>query len=431
MARTKSCHRYITVLMLAISALAAQQALGSVMYVSKSATYVGSQQCKGCHPEHYEGWRSTLHPYKFQHVTPDAIIGDFEKNNTLDSNSSVSTMTRKGDEFFVTTKGPDGKEHTYKVKYLIGAFWKQQYVTEFENGALHILPVMWLVETQTWADYHGSKKNKPGDGKYWSDDTWIYQNRCTGCHNTGSEINYDPSSNTYRTTWSEKGVGCEACHGPGSEHVSADDRAKSDTIVNPSKIPDARRASMVCGSCHNRGKSTTNKKYDFPVEYKPGSQLNFLFSEEPKLHPDDSAGANRQQYYDWKKSGHSRVGVQCWDCHLVHEQGVANKAQTKLPGNVLCRSCHTVESKGAHGIHSVNNCIGCHMPATGKRAVKGDVHSHHFNVISPSKTIETGGPVKQPNSCNLCHYHKGDKPEDMLMILRKAKESGRSRTEYY
>ncbi len=97
----------------------------------------------------------------------------------------------------------------------------------------------------------------------------------------------------------------------------------------------------------------------------------------------------------------------------------------------LCRSCHEVKDKGARGIHSVNNCVGCHMPPVGKRAVQGDVHSHQFKVISPAASIEKGGLKKQPNSCNTCHYHNDEKPEDLLKILNTVKESGKGRQSYY
>ena len=385
--------------------------------LNEEATYVGVNKCKQCHKDIYEGWKSTLHPYKFQRASPVNVVGDFSKNNRIEIDGKTTTMFEKNKEYFITTTGPDNKEHTYKIGYVIGGFWKQLYVTEFSNGELHILPAMWIVKTQSW------KKSK-----YWSDT--IYQYSCSGCHNTGTQINFDKSSNTFKTTWSDMGVACEACHGPGSEHLNAEKNDKSGTIVNPAKIPDPRRAVMVCGSCHTRG-SSGEGKYGYPQGYKPGGQLNFIFNEKPKLHPDDSSRANRQEYIDWKKSGHAREGIVCWDCHYVHGKGNANKYQTKLPGSSLCRSCHEVESKGVHGIHSVNNCIGCHMPPIGKRATKGDVHSHHFKVVSPKKTIDAGGFEKQPNSCNACHYHKNDKPEDMLNVLEKIKTSGKNRKAFY
>lgn len=372
---------------------------------NKEAFYVGSEKCKECHLDIYVGWRSTFHPYKFQRISENNVVGDFSRNNNMTFDGKTTTMFKDDEGYFIRTTGPDDKERDYKIGYVIGGFWKQLYVTEFPNGELHILPVVWVVETQSW-----SKSD------YWS--KTIYQYSCSGCHTTGMQLNFDEATDTFSTTWADLGVACESCHGPGSNHLNAAENEKYTTIVNPAKIPDPRRAAMVCGSCHTRGESVDGR-YSYPNGYKPGDQLNFIFSEKPKLHPDDSSSANRQQYIDWGKSGHAREGVMCWDCHYSHRKGSANKYQTKLPGSSLCRSCHEVQSKGIHGIHSVNNCIGCHMPSIGKRATKGDVHSHRFNVISPRETINAGNDSEQPNSCNSCHYHKDDKPLDMLNVLEQ------------
>ncbi len=368
--------------------------------------YVGAEKCRECHADHYYGWKSTLHPYKFQDALPENVVGDFTINNKLVVDGHTILMERENNSYFITAPGPDGREHKYRVKYLIGGFWKQLYVTEFPNGELHVLPAMWIVEKQKWAKC-----------KYWH--KTVYQLSCTGCHNTGSRLNYDSGKGTYKTEWADKGVACEACHGPGARHVAAAE-GKGDvhaTIVNPAKIPDPNRAAMVCGACHNRGKSVDGK-YGYPNGYKPGGNLNFLFISKPKLHPDHTSRANRQQYIDWKTSGHAREGVMCWDCHFTHSRGNANRAQTKLPGNALCRSCHEVNNTGVHGIHSVNNCIVCHMPPLGKRGVKGDVHSHQFRVIYPSDSTRAGGVDKQPNSCNQCHYHRKDDPAKLQKILQ-------------
>ncbi len=401
----------VAIALLLIAGFPLSGSAGSKPVDHAAVGYVGADKCRQCHAEKYSGWKSTLHPYKFQKAAPESIIGDFTTHNTILIDGKTTEMFIQDGKYFVKTTGPDHAEHTYKVDYVIGRFWKQLYVTEFPDGALHILPVMWIVQTRTWKTTKAWKKNI------------IYQNACSGCHNTGTQINFNAADNTYHTTWSDLGVACEACHGPGSRHVNAPEDAKSDTIVNPAKIPDSRRAAMVCGSCHTRG-SCCEGKYGYPAGYQPGDLLEFMFSEKPKQFPDDSAAANRQEYIDWKRSGHARAGVMCWDCHYTHRKGHANKYQTKLPGSALCRSCHVVENKGVHGIHSVNNCVGCHMPAIGKRAVKGDVHSHTFRVISPRLTIDAGGYDHQPNSCNACHYHEKDSPEELLKVLETARVSG-------
>jgi len=391
--------------------------------LSKPAKYVGAKECKECHEAIYKGWQATFHPYKFKDVSPDVIIADFEKNNTLEAGGYTSTMIRRGSDFFVKTMGPDNKEHEYKIKYVIGGFWKQRYVTEFPDGALHVLPVQWNVKTLEWVDYHGLKKHKPGSGKYWSDSQRTYQYKCTGCHNTGSQINHNKQANTFETTWSDKGVSCEACHGPGSNHLAAPISQKAESIINPATMPDPRRAAMICGACHTRGKSADGK-FGYPADYKPGAVLDFLYDHKPGLHPDGSAKKHHQQYNDWLTSDHATAGVQCWDCHNPHSKGASNRFQLKLPGNSLCNSCHQVEPTGVHGIHSVNNCIGCHLPNTAKSATPGDIPSHRFKVVMPALTEKN---AKQPNSCNLCHYHKDDKPADLQAVLDSIKAKSKAK----
>jgi len=81
-----------------------------------------------------------------QVATERTVIGDFVKNNVLTINGKTTTMSAKDGQYFITTTGEDGQENTYKIIYTIGSKWKQRYLTEFDNGEYHILPVssgMW------------------------------------------------------------------------------------------------------------------------------------------------------------------------------------------------------------------------------------------------------------------------------------------------
>ncbi len=68
--------------------------------------------------------------------------------------------------------------------------------------------------------------------------------RCTLCHVAGSQ---DPDAifaSSYRT---EEGVGCEACHGPGSKYATEEIMSDRDAfLANGGRIPDAG----TCTSCH-------------------------------------------------------------------------------------------------------------------------------------------------------------------------------------
>ncbi|HHC25549.1 MAG TPA: hypothetical protein ENK58_09115, partial [Desulfobacterales bacterium] len=94
---------------------------------NEKATYVGAGKCKQCHKDIYKGWKSTMHPYKFQQAAPANIVGDFSRNNSFEADGETTIMFEKNKEYFITTTGPDNKEHTYKIGYVIGGFWKQLY----------------------------------------------------------------------------------------------------------------------------------------------------------------------------------------------------------------------------------------------------------------------------------------------------------------
>jgi len=64
------------------------------------------------------------------------------------------------------------------------------------------------------------------------------------------------------------------------------------------------------------------------------------------------------------------------------------------------------------------------MSATGKSATVGDEHTHTFRVIPPQATIDLGEGdlAKQPNSCNLCHYHAKHSPKVLQARLNNARK---------
>lgn len=366
------------------------------------AKYVGSKVCQNCHGGIYEGWRATLHPYKIREANEKNVVGDFYKSNELNVGGYTTKMSSKDGKYYITTQDNEGKEQTYDIKYTIGGSqWKQRYITVFPNGAMQILPVQWNLDTKEWVDYHGLKKLKPGAKKYWASPKRTWQFKCGKCHSTGLQINYNEEKDTFATTWTDAGAGCEACHGPGSNHIKAAANHKVDTIVNPDKL-NFRMGVEVCGACHNRG-SSPDKKYGYPNDFLPGigsKGLHFTYvSVDPAKDAKrfwgetEDSKSHHQQFLDYLKSKHGKAGVACWDCHTMHSSGESNKFQLKLPGSSLCKACHdkprsTPALAGlSHTIHDFGSCVDCHMPSTAKSALPGDIRSHKFKVIKPEVTI--------------------------------------------
>ena len=402
------------------------------------AEYVGSERCKDCHWREYDAWKVTLHSKFMQRPEEKTVIGDFETNNKLTvkvtsgasrlaNTDAANTMFKKNGKFYVNTGGPDWGFYDYEVSYVIGIGRRQNYLTKFPDGELHVLPVEWDAKRRIWIDLNGLKNNYPGDAEYWSDPGSIWQLRCGGCHATGLKVNYDKENDSFDSTWANMGIGCEACHGPGSNHVKAASEYfdyEKDTIVNPAKLPWRLRA-MVCGQCHNWGASTKEvspykkgfpRRYSYPNSYLPGEALYLSYIEEQ-----DERRKHHQQYNEWLESQHAKAGIMCTACHSVHDvrEEATGISPTKLTADNLCMDCHkTLQRRAAHRIHTFGSCVACHMPET-----KGHEHSHTFQFISPAESIKAGGVDKQPNSCSGCHHHKDTPLANLVEFLEAAKKA--------
>jgi predicted CXXCH cytochrome family protein len=333
-----------------------------------SAHYAGSQSCVKCHEQIYEHWQKTpmANIVRDPRQHPDAIIPDLATNN-------VSKFSKE------------------QVAFVYGSIWKQRYFTKVGDDYFP-LPVQWEVQNKKWSKY----QVPPTGGDWWAafypPDNMHRPTGplCDGCHSVGYDI--------HTKQVAEWNVGCERCHGPGSEHVAHPTRAN---ILNPSHF-DYVAASDTCIQCHSQGQPLSNpiegKYYDWPVGYNVGQKLqdhwkleertlgaptNFLY------YPDGTAHKNRMQGNDFVQSVMYTRGVTCFDCHDVH--GTGNYAQLRKPADQLCLDCHGPSSPngprtatlGEHTHHKDGSqgsqCVACHMPAIETEGPPGTVvHAHTF-----------------------------------------------------
>ena len=394
-------------------------------------TYIGSETCKGCHWETYDTWETTFHSMAikvlddqedYAYWPPDlAVIGDFTQNPTV-SGGGVPPVTiglaKQNDQFFMTLDGT-----TYRVDRTQGGNgWKQRYHTRI-GDSYYILPLQWNMETQEWAGYnlnhwfdasgrHNPQSMPPKDRSY--------DKQCAGCHATGYRAAQQPDGD-WVATHKEHNIGCESCHGRGSDHLlRGGGRA---AIVNPAEDLPAERALEVCGACHSRGRSMPSGTFGYPYSetdgtgFEPGEVLAEHLSDQGVDWPDGTSRQHYQQYLDHLQSGHWNnplFQVQCFDCHMAHGSDIKHDLVSNPDDNRLCITCHAVlglgtpEQISAHTHHAydpqgelgLSRCTKCHMPKVVTSAVPYDLSAHTFETIAPSKTVEIG----MPNSCAVsCH----------------------------
>ncbi len=375
----------------------ADKALDAKKLLAEPKTYVGSEVCRNCHLEHYDAWKATLHSRMLQDAkaNQDAIV------TALDPQAIKADLTKLQDKLKVPV------DQIYipsvdDIHYTIGSQWKQRYLVK-KDGDLFIAPTQFNIETGRWVNYHEAD---------WDKRPWLP--KCGGCHATGVDLE--------KKTFVEPGVGCEACHGPGSHHAALPKTElfeKRATIINPGKLT-AGVAVQICGSCHNRGKATQAKGASWPVGYLPGKALETYFESDSyaggkvqDFYANEFSKGHHQQYIDWKQSAHYHEGVTCLSCHYVHQLGnpVVRGQTRQESGDNTCLSCHTmINNTGPHVIHSSAKCVACHMPRIAKSAESGDIHSHVFVALLPKDTL--ANPAI-PNSCQTCHKHKDEDLKDL------------------
>jgi predicted CXXCH cytochrome family protein len=359
-----------------------------------AAHYVGSKACQSCHQEIYARWRKTAmaNVLRDPKVHPDAIAAD-------PATAPEELRFSKDD-----------------VAFSYGSQWKQRYWKKSGDTYVPLL-AQWNFETKKWSKYH-----VPDGGDWWAvhypDPKGDNSNRptaplCDGCHSVNFNIDTKQPL--------EWNVGCEACHGAGSNHVA---QPKLFTILNPAR-QNYVQANDTCIQCHSQGQPLTNpikgQYYDWAVGYHAGLKLSDYWKlEEHRLgettfthFPDGTAHKNRMQGNDFVQSLMYNRGVTCFSCHDPH--GTQNEAMLRKPVNEICSSCHGVGSQNGphtatleeHTHHKAGStgsqCVACHMPKILPELPGGPfVATHNFHFITPAQTESQ----KIPNACNTCHKDK-------------------------
>ena len=179
---------------------------------------MGSDQCIECHRPEAEAWATSHHALAWTEIEAGHIVADFDGTRFDHDGMSV--------EFSVASDGPranvtekDGVTTEYGVHSVVGIEPLQQYLLETEPGRLQSFDVVWDTEARQWFHLYPDQDLPPDDGLHWTGPYKNWNARCAECHATGFEKNYDAQTRSYASTQSEIGVGCEACHGPGSAHI--------------------------------------------------------------------------------------------------------------------------------------------------------------------------------------------------------------------
>lgn len=410
-----------------------------------ASEYLGSRSCERCHDVEHAQWKNSLHIKMTKPIAEATIIGDFRDGTKFSDHGRSYTFGSKDGKPFVSVSFGGRTPETFNVDYTLGAKRYQGYLSIQPEGRIYVLPVFWHVASRRWIDWKEITSIPEGAHSL----RQIWNSNCFNCHATNIVQGYDIGEKKYTSTWTEMGIGCEACHGPGRQHVtlmegwendpaskpkfdnSSKNRQLSDTLkILSVKSSEPRRIYDTCAYCHG------NKRNVF-LGFKGGDKFSdhampYLISDplsdydlQGEFWPDGRPNRfNRPQALTL--SGCFKAGaVTCTSCHVAH--GSRNEFSLKVNihqgrnGDALCTQCHSTPKAGSrepgtgsltpsfsgpglegHTFHEPDSagsrCISCHMSDVNWRLLIRR-RDHTFQPPVPETTARFG----IPNACTTCH----------------------------
>jgi hypothetical protein len=303
--------------------------------------YVGSETCGRCHQDKFETQKNTPMAHAVKPATADAFTSFPSTMHFRAGSYDYSlSQTATGAEYSTTNGQQSASE---AVSWVFGdrqfgdTFLYQQNGIYFESRVSYYRALNGLDLTTGRVQFQPNRIETALGRRMSPDEPPL----CFGCHSTASS-----TGGVFRPERLILGVTCEACHGPGAQHVAQmsleHDATTSTLIFNPARLSPSDSVDF-CGACHRTSADVSlNSISGLFVLRFPAYGL--------------------EQSRCWR-NGDARLT--CIRCHDPHKRRVQDSAFY----DKVCLSCHSTAIGGpkdqAHGITickiSNHNCVSCHM----------------------------------------------------------------------
>lgn len=250
---------------------------------AEKATYVGSATCKACHADTAKNFAMTKHVQAFK------PLSDFPTSAPL---GEITIFDQVNTEKAVSTKMDLSKAKVYGVMmndYIVAevpkeAGFKAQYyrVAKLEKNG------------DKYEVLAAKEADMDKDGKM---DWGASEFTCGKCHAPGIEAGSK-----------DLGISCESCHGPGSNHVPADEKKGTMNV-----------SSSSCLACH-------------PTEPAKDAKTGIITTQ------------NHYGTRNYYASAHSSNKKGCLVCHTTHDANTNGLLLKKDEPKDVCVTCHSGEN---------------------------------------------------------------------------------------
>lgn len=381
---------------------------------SPHAKYLGSQACAECHADICESYQShpMSHSMSLANEAPSeqsyAEAGEFfaPREAELDLRMAYD-VERTSDEVLHCERADDLEgnllcSRKVPVQYAVGSGKRGHSYLRSVDGQLYMSPITWYTGADNWDLSPGYQVTNQHFERRVVDG-------CVACH--VGRVAPDPATaHTFEAEpFLELSIGCERCHGPGSDHVAfhkqvGDLNLDSDPIVNPSRLDQPLRDD-VCLQCHLQGIARTTHPGRSDFDFQPGEAIAdtwTVFMHGAKVAADNTTQAvgQAEQMLASRCYNESDGAMSCTSCHDPHAS--PSEAIRVEFYRSKCLVCHEhgdsidclVDQEVRLRRTDQDSCIVCHMPKLAANDVPHTSQTDHRVIRQAGGETEVSEPLQ-------------------------------------
>jgi predicted CXXCH cytochrome family protein len=329
----------------------------------EAAQTVGNQACRPCHQAIHDSYARTA----MARTSGAASIG-LEGAFQHESSGVSYRVLRDGQHPRLTYERADRAtlQGTHALKYFLGSNTRGRTFLFEIDGFLYQSPINYYAGKKAW-------DMSPGYAKAREMPLRPVDATCLFCHASRVQPTRPGTVHGFGDpAFLQDGVGCERCHGPGSEHVKVNGRA---AMINPARLTGERRDS-VCMQCHLEGEARIARAGRSQEDYRPGDRLSefvAIFVREDDARQRRAAVSHVESLAVSQCKIKSGDALSCLTCHDPHVQPDA--AERSSSYRAKCLGCHAPMAEGHY--RREPDCTTCHMPRMESADISHTVVTDH------------------------------------------------------
>jgi predicted CXXCH cytochrome family protein len=348
-----------------------------------SASFIGVDACRECHPAQHQSWTETAHSRALAIVDaanepPPGRFTHAPSGRSYEIELAGSELRHRE-----SARAADGTELVLAdlpMQYVIGSGRFSRSYLASRDGFLIESPATWYASLGEWRISPGYDRFNPGFER-------PINGECIGCH-AGRAERVDDAVQKFEIP--ALSIDCERCHGPGSLHAeyrrnppetaTEPDAESGDlTIVNPSRLTRTEREA-VCAQCHLHSAATVDLRGRRRADFRPGLRLqDFCVHYGLETPNREMRVVGHMEQMRLSACYRGSDTLTCTTCHDPH-RAVATGDSVAYFRN-LCLDCHHESSCGLPkeerlAEHADDDCAACHMPKS-KTDIPHFAFTHH------------------------------------------------------